>query len=284
MRGLSDRRLAEFSIVLSVCFFFVGVAGVGVTIIWPDQKGLGIAVLIAAAVCFAPALAITIATYRGRRLSMGMTMVWAGMALILCGAVLGMVGAMKTDDAAVPKEYPLHVWGVPQPREYFEGTNVVGLPWTKGLAHVVILFQNDGAEIITDLDVIIRTDRFILRSSAQSSVASPRIGPMSSGSGRLIVHAEDPTTGKLAAISGGHPSPDNLMLTQDHRLYCDKLAARSEIGVELLTAMPAPNFPNTAAFVDVDGAPPTQAEMSVRFQVDGERFEMVSHLWIVFLP
>jgi hypothetical protein len=91
---LSDRGLGE----LGLLFGLIGVAGVGVPVIWPDEKGVGIAFVLLGGIGFiVVAIFAFIRVCRERGVKLGLALAMIGTFLIVLGGIVGMVGAFKID-------------------------------------------------------------------------------------------------------------------------------------------------------------------------------------------
>jgi hypothetical protein len=103
----SDRALAE----MGLFFALVSIAGVGVPMIWPDEKVLGIAFLAVGMIgCVLVATLWVVRFCRARGVRLGTVLASIGTILIIMGGIVGLIGAFKMDtasnehsDAASPK-------------------------------------------------------------------------------------------------------------------------------------------------------------------------------------
>lgn len=96
LMALSDRTLAE----LGVMFGLISIAGVGVPMIWPDEKVIGaIFVLFGAGGFVIVAILMAIRIFRERGAKLGMSLAVVGTFLIIFGGIIGMLGAFKVDSA-----------------------------------------------------------------------------------------------------------------------------------------------------------------------------------------
>jgi hypothetical protein len=96
--GLSDRALAE----LGTLFGLISIAGVGVPMIWPDEKLIGTIFLIFGGggfVIVAVFAVIRICRERGAKLGTSLAVV--GALLIILGSVIGLIGAFKMDEPEI---------------------------------------------------------------------------------------------------------------------------------------------------------------------------------------
>src|ERR1700739_3785194 len=91
---LSDRGLGE----LGLLFALISVAGVGVPMIWPDEKGIAIAfVLLGGAGFVVIAVFAFLRVCRERGVKLGLALAMIGTFLIVLGGIVGMIGAFKID-------------------------------------------------------------------------------------------------------------------------------------------------------------------------------------------
>jgi hypothetical protein len=94
----SDRALTEGGAVFSL----IGIAGVGVPMLWPDERALGIAFIV-----FGFGGALLIASLAIKRIlarsgiKPAMILVSVGTSLILIGSLVGLIGAFKIDGGAI---------------------------------------------------------------------------------------------------------------------------------------------------------------------------------------
>lgn len=90
----SDRTLAE----LGLLFGLLSVAGVGVTMLWPDWKGLGIFFLVVGAVgCVTVIALMVVRLIRSQRVRSSTVLASIGTIMIVAGALIGLVGAFMSD-------------------------------------------------------------------------------------------------------------------------------------------------------------------------------------------
>src|SRR5882724_3708818 len=90
VRRLSDRGLGE----LSLLFGLIGVAGVGVPMIWRDEKLIGAAFVLLGAIGFVIfAFFSIIRAYKERGIKLGLALAMVGTFLIVSGGIVGLVGA-----------------------------------------------------------------------------------------------------------------------------------------------------------------------------------------------
>jgi hypothetical protein len=267
----SDRALAEFGLG----FGLVSIAGVGVPMIWPDEKILGICFL-SVGIGFLLVLALAIKRICVQRgIPLSIALVYIGISLMLLGAAVGTWGIRLLDkqhsEASLSPEGPLKVQGIAFPFAHEGGVRVAGLTWQKGYSRTEIQFNNTLNESIQDLDAVIRPEFPIIKSIATSDFAKCQIGPS------LQMHA--PTVvgpavdGALRVVAGNVPADvdKNITIIDSHRLYCDKLAARTGIRVVLATVV---------ATHDVMGPmwqeqrhDPSFIDIFLQYQVGGKKYE-----------
>jgi hypothetical protein len=234
----SDRALAEFGLG----FGLVGIAGVGVPMIWPDEKILGICFLAVGGIGFLLVLALAIKRICVQRgIPLSITLVYIGISLMFLGAFIGTIGIRMLDrpqaESAAPAEGPIKVQAIAFPVAHENGVRVAGLVWQKGYSRTEMQFSNPLNEPISDLDAIIRPEFPIIKSVATSDFSKCQIGPSFQFPAPTIIGQS--AGGGMRVVADNAPDEDdgNIVITDSHRLYCDKLTARTAIHVVLATVV-----------------------------------------------
>lgn len=94
----SDRTLGE----LGLLFGLLGIAGVGVPMIWPDQKDIGILFIVVGVLGFAVVLALMIIrVVVSKKVTFAMILMMIGTFMIVGGTIVGLIGAFQVDNVAV---------------------------------------------------------------------------------------------------------------------------------------------------------------------------------------
>jgi hypothetical protein len=196
------------------------------------------------------------------------------MAFAGCLFFVGLVAFLQTNveksETGAPPEGPLKVQAISFPFDHAEGVKTAGITWQKGYARTELMFTNSLSEVVSDLDVMIRPEFPIIKSSTISDFAKCQIGPVGMPPTPVILGVgPDGGPAKVAANDG--PQDMNTYIVPAHRLYCDKLAAKTVIRVVLATVastndVMGPRFQDQRkdpAFVDV----------FLKYQVRGEKHD-----------
>jgi hypothetical protein len=164
---------------------------------------------------------------------------------------------------------PLAIWVLILPYDYVDGTKSDGITWYAGYSRVEIILENPLAEAILDVDATIQPELPIIQSVAISDFAKCDIRPIGLPFSMAV------TDGKSKIIAGDAGPPE--IVAPSHRLYCEKLTAKTSVRAILATVVMA-DIQKTGPLFEKKGRKPTFIDIQIKYHVGDKKYEKLLRL------